>query len=88
MHVLKFQAKLSSYIHGIRDIDKKDIILLGDFNWNAGSNGGNGSEFIEEIAFEFGLKQIIECPTRTGSNCQSIIDLIFTNASNILRSGC
>lgn len=37
---------------------------------------------------EFGLIQLINCPTRTGQNRASVLDLILTNANNVLRAGC
>lgn len=81
-------AKIMEYIQNVGDLDKKEIILLGDFNWNALDSEGIGSKCIDDIATEFNLEQIIKCPTRIGSNCQSAIDLIFTNVRNILRHGC
>lgn len=55
---------------------------------NVGDNGGPGFTFAEDIAIEFGLIQLINCPTRTGASSDSIIDLIFTNTKNVLNAGC
>lgn len=81
-------AKILDYIHGSQNLDKKDIILLGDFNWNADERGGSGAEYIEEISSEYDLKQIIKCPTRIGPHSQPKIDLIFTYIGNIYKYGC
>lgn len=81
-------AKILNFVHNIHDISRKDIILLGDFNWNAEDSDGHGTGFIDEISSEFELNQIIKCPTRIGLQSQTIIDLIFTNIGNIAKYGC
>lgn len=80
--------KIKAFIANIPGYDKKDIILLGDFNWNVGEDGGAGFAFAEDISIEFGLIQLINCPTRSGLNNDSTIDLIFTNTRNVIKAGC
>lgn len=81
--------KIKNYMRSIPNLDKKDIILLGDFNWDVGSkSNGAGNIFVEDIMNEFGLIQLIRSPTRIGPNSATTIDLIFTNINNIFSSGC
>lgn len=61
-------------LSNIRDLDKTDVIMLGDLNWNAGDLTRTGSTFIEEIILEFAYRQLINCPTRVGLNSRSKID--------------
>lgn len=80
--------KIQEYIKSIPNYDRKEIFLLGDFNWDVSLERGSGMDFVDDMLNEFGLKQLILCPTRIGANRASILDLVLTNAKNILRAGC
>lgn len=80
--------RIKDFINGITDLDKKDLILFGDFNWDAGDDSSLGVTFIEDIVSEFGLVQLIRSTTRVGRSRESTIDLIFANTNNILSVGC
>lgn len=75
---------MQRYVH-----ETKKIILTGDFNlssinWATLDHGTADSycaEALLEIAFNFGLKQIIHAPTRVTQNSSSILDLTFLSDS-------
>ena len=60
------------------------IVILGDFNGKSSDwykhdkTSYEGSE-IEVITSQFGLKQLIQEPTRIVSNSSSCIDVVFTS---------
>lgn len=80
--------KIKSFVYSVDNLLKKEIILVGDFNWNCGVEQGVGLNFVGEIETDLGLEQLINCPTRIGSNSESTIDLVFSNITNILGVGC
>jgi hypothetical protein len=68
------------------DTNITNIIITGDFNYNALNNLSNRT--ISALTQQFSLAQLIEEPTHFTENSESIIDLIFvTNKENILHSG-
>lgn len=81
---------LSEYMQ-IHLKNAKQIILTGDYNlpdidWNSNWSGHTevaSAETLLEIAFNFGLRQIIRQPTRVTSTSCSILDLIFIS-DNVL----
>lgn len=81
-------TKIKDYIQSITNIQRKEIVLVGDFNWNVRVDHSSCLGHVEEIATEFGLKQLINCATRVGTNSASTIDLMFSNITNIYRVGC
>lgn len=60
--------RIKEFINNIPDLEKKDLILLDDFNWDASDESGQGISFIDDIASEFGLVQLIKGPTRVGKS--------------------
>ena len=60
-----------------------DLIVLGDFNINYSKTRSPERKALKNLADDFGLKQIINTPTRITNKCQSTIDLIFTNINPI-----
>ena len=81
--------KVLSYL----DTEGKELILLGDTNWDFGSkeNGrltdGN-AKLLSNIYNIYSLKQLIEDPTRATCSPSTIIDHIATScARNIIESG-
>ena len=61
---------------------RKNIILVGDFNCNMtpspDSNDSHLGKRFKRILCSFGLKNIINSPTRTTFDSKSLIDLIVT----------
>lgn len=78
---------IKHYVHSIPDISKKEVVILGDLNWNY-LDTNLGWKYINELELEFSIKQIITVPTRYCPNKASLIDVILTNMNNILVSGC
>lgn len=81
-------SKIKSYIQNIENIHKKEIVLVGDFNWNVSVDRSIGLDCVDEISTDLGLEQMIKCSTRIGKNSESTIDLVFTNIINIFGVGC
>ncbi|XP_053383769.1 uncharacterized protein LOC128549981 [Mercenaria mercenaria] len=68
------------------DTNISDIIITGDFNYNALCPTPHRN--ILSITQQFNLEQLIEEPTHFTEHSTSILDLIFvTNRNNILLSG-
>lgn len=70
----------------INDIEKKEIIILGDFNWHC--SGSRSNPHINNLCDELNLEQIIEHSTRVSYNREMLMDVIMTNVKNISYSGC
>ena len=62
------------------------MFILGDFNINYATKGGQSRKQLKEFEALTNLNQLIQVPTRYSTN-NSIIDLIFTNSSNIMNCG-
>lgn len=79
---------LKEYINGITDYEKKELVIMGDLNWDMNDENGNGAKIIADIAEEFELTQQIKQPTRVTLRCSTLIDIILTNMKNIAYTGC
>lgn len=79
---------IKEYINGISDYEKKEIVIMGDLNWDVQNEKSTGTKFVNEIVDDFGLKQLIMHPTRVTSRCSTLIDLIMTNMKNVAYAGC
>ena len=81
--------KIVSYL----DKESKEFILLGDTNCDFGNKEkdhltDNNPKLLSNIYNIYGLKQLIEDPTRATSSSSTIIDHIATSCnSNIIESG-
>ena len=81
--------KIVSYL----DKESKKLILLGDTNCDFGNKDKdhltyNYAKLLSNIYNIYGLKQLIEDPTRVTSSSSTIIDHIATSCtSNIIESG-
>jgi exonuclease III len=60
----------------------RTYIIAGDFNINVGNSDSENSRILLDIASEFGLRQLVNIPTRVTNTTSSIVDLVFTNAPN------
>lgn len=68
------------------DTDINDIIVTGDFNYDAFNTNTNRK--ILSICQQFNMEQIIEESTHFTESSQSLIDLIFvSNKNTIIKSG-
>lgn len=79
---------LREYIKGIAEYEKKEIVIMGDLNWDMNDIEGIGKKLVADIADEFDLTQQIKQPTRVTQRCSTLIDIILTNMKNIAYSGC
>jgi hypothetical protein len=62
----------------------KETILIGDLNVNYCKN--SDSTEIKRIIKQYGLKQVIEKPTRITKNASTLIDIIATtHEKNVLK---
>ena len=65
--------------------EQKEIILLGDFNFNLLSETSATKQWLD-ITDNLNLKQLVETPTRVTDTSRTLIDHAFTNASeNIIN---
>lgn len=80
------QIKL--FLNGISDLDQKELILMGDLNWDMLEKWGVGLKMITEIQDEFSLYSYITTATRITSNRESLLDIILANLQNVHSAGC
>ena len=64
-------------IHLAVDTGISDIVIVGDFNWNA--HASPASHKIASICNQFALKQFIDEPTHYTENSESLLDLLFVS---------
>ena len=68
-------------------VNRKNVIITGDFNSNMLDNFGNGKKFKDPLQLA-GFNNIIKSPTRVTENSSTVIDLICTNnPTKIISSG-
>ena len=68
--------------------ERAERIVLGDFNCNMLKRDGIALK-LEGATLEYGLVQVMNCPTRVTETSESMIDLMFTSEPEVLRSvGC
>ena len=68
-------------------VNRKNVIITGDFNSNMLDNSGNCKKFKDLLQLT-GFNNIIKSPTRVTENSSTVIDLICTNNSTkIVSSG-
>ena len=81
-----FTTTLTELVSKINTGRNRDMFILGDFNINYATKGGQSRKQLKEFEALTNLNQLIQVPTRYSTN-NSIIDLIFTNSSNIMNCG-
>lgn len=64
-----------------------ELTIMGDFNFNYLNKNCAHVKSLKMLEQLFDIKQVIASPTRSTKNCSTLIDLCFTNMSNIQRSG-
>lgn len=79
---------IKQYINSISELSRKELVILGDLNWDYLEPNGSGWKNVYELELEFGVKQIITEATRYCRSRASLIDIILTNMNNLLMSGC
>lgn len=78
---------IKHYLNSIPNIDKKEMIILGDLNWDY-LDPSQGWKYLNELELDYGVKQMIKVPTRYCPNKASLIDVILSNMNNVLACGC
>lgn len=68
----------------ISDSVNREVIIIGDLNWNCQPE----NIYISELCEELNLTQIIDYPTRITHGRSSVLDVILTNMKNVAQSGC
>ena len=71
----------------ISDIDRYEVLLIGDFNIDYGAKSHLTAGYMKQFAAEHECQQVIKQPTRVISTTQKIIDLAFTNIKYCTKSG-
>lgn len=74
---------IKDYLQSIDNLDKKEVILMGDLNWDYLNTVDIGHKMIEEVCDEFALEQKIKEATRIARDSSTLIDVILTNLRNI-----
>lgn len=67
---------IHEFIGKIVDIEKKDLIIMGDLNWNLLNKKGTGSKMINEILEEYSLQSHIVQATRIKVSQESLLDVM------------
>ena len=69
-------------------LEKIPVFLMGDLNCDMLNPSSNALR-LERVMSEYGLLQMINCPTRITDNSASLIDLFFTSDSGLVGDvGC
>ena len=78
---------LNDALLAIPHVDRKDIVIMGDFNVDISDKKHRDAKAMKYFASLNGLPQLIDCPTRCTLTTRKTIDLIFTNMDYIAKSG-
>ena len=81
-----FLKYITECLDTIRNLNRKDVFIIGDFNIDVSKNSDQKSKDLLQSMNGYGLKQYIHGITRYG-NTNSCIDLIFTNSEYINYTG-
>lgn len=79
---------IMTYLSQLKDIDKNELLIMGDLNWNLEGEEAQGIRYINVIMELYELNQHIKVPTRISANHTSLIDLMMSNINNINFAGC
>ena len=77
---------LNLVLSSIPRIDRKDVLVIGDFNENM--KGENPDKIkLTRFGYTNSLEQLITKPTRCTATAANVIDLIFSNVTHVQSSG-
>ena len=79
---------IKSCLNQIDNLDRCEIIILGDLNLDYIDTNSNSHRLLVSIEEEFNLKQIVQTCTRFHRSGSTLIDVILTNIKNTYMSGC
>ena len=78
---------LETQVGNIVNIDKHELVVMGDFNLDCTNKESESHKMINDICEGFSLKRLIQTPTRITYDHSAILDLILTNVVNTSKSG-
>ena len=78
---------ISNEINHIENIDRYELLIMGDFNADASKNELPPARIIKQFEAEHTLTQVITKPTRYSKRTKTTIDLAFTNIKYCTGSG-
>ena len=81
-----FSNIIEAALHDI-DLPKKDVIILGDFNFDFLVKSNADTKCITRLISSFGLTKLINGPTRYSATKNSCIDQIVTDSNHIQHAG-
>lgn len=82
------KEQLIAYCDSLPGNQHRELLILGDFNWDVSGKVSSCNKLVTDIEELLGVEQLIRCPTRVTIHTGSVIDLVFSNVSNIAWSGC
>ena len=71
----------------IHDSENAEITVMGDLNVNYKNRNSSHFKLLKEIERDFGLKQLINDPTRVTPKSSTLIDLILTDCVHVIAAG-
>ena len=80
-------SELSLSIEYIRNLSDAELIVSGDLNINYNLKHSKSFEIVKKLERKFNLNQIVKYPTRIVEGSKSLLDLIFTDAEFVCKSG-
>ena len=86
-NVAQAMAAISDTLDEIENINKSEIVVMGDFNVDYSKKRAAQIEHIKKFETGHQLQQMITEPTRYNNKSHSTIDLIFTNIKHCTRAG-
>lgn len=82
-----FMDELYNALYSIDRLNEFEIYVMGDCNLPFNQSQSVSSKKLQEFGARFGLRQVIDSPTRYSLNTANILDLIFTNSKYIQSCG-
>lgn len=82
-----FMDELYDTLYTINHLNEFEIYIMGGCNLPYNHPQSSSTKKLCKFEARFGLKQIIDSPTRYNLNSANILDLIFTNSKYVQSSG-
>lgn len=76
------------FISNITQLENKDLLIMGDLNWDYLDKSNLGSKMIDDLMSEFDLTLHVNISTRVSKEKSSLLDLLLSNIKNVSSSGC
>lgn len=82
-----FIDELYDALYSIKSLNEYENYIMAGCNLPYNQQRSNSLKKLHEFDARFGLKQVIDTPTRYSLNTANILDLIFTNSNYVHSSG-